>query len=312
MGSTSYPPMPTYDHIPPHVKPSYLPPDAIYNREPLLNIPRQREDSFHPNPSYYTQPDTYGARQPQSMARDNVHFQRRDTNSPTHPSDLNSSSRPIPSYYPNLYQNSQDYQQYSMRNASPPVPFLPASMPPKSSFSSATSHLIDAVDNMRISSPFRPIEPNLYRLETDSSRSRTSSGFSEPTSHPNSVTSLPLELSVSDVPKYPDVTLLWAYHDAIQKKNQPLAHTIYDELQQRCYGNHPLLINEKRTLFDDKYRSLQSISVDELNRSQVRVKTQIYTTLINGDATKLDKLPHDLIIEAAALDCLIKRKTSQQ
>lgn len=278
-----------------------------HGRETFQGAPPRHSNFPQPNPQYYMQPGDYEERYGQPfIPKNNEHVRRYNADSPIHYSDLHSNAMPIPSRYPGQLLHSHDYQQHAFRNISP------VSSSPMTSVSSSTSspnHLSDTMYRMHVSSPFRPVERDSNYVDSNTSRNRSSSNLSESNARGSSAFDLQPELSTDELRRCTDTKLLVAYDDATQNKNPSVEHAIYTELQRRCYGDHPLLINENKALFDEKTRSLQGRSLQELQNVQHDIQQNIRIHLINNNALNIRKIPSELIIEAAAIDYSIKRET---
>ena len=312
MGGIPYPPTNTYDPTFQVSRLPHLPLDLSYDRELSHVVSRQYDHFLPPDSQYYMHAGSFQDRHERSpiyMKRDR--FRHQDTDNYLYHPDLKSSPRPTFPHPSGQQYHSQAQQQHAYQNVNRPIPTLPVPVSSTAPFHPSTTHLSQTFDRMRVSSPFRPIEPNNYQADTNSSRSRSSSGYSEPTSSANSVIGLPFELPIDELRNHTDIQLRSAYDDAIHKNNRSNQYAIYAELQRRCYGDHPLLINEKKTLFEDNYRRFQENSIDELKRLLSEVQHRIHNHLADGNAADLNRIPHELIVEAAALRHLIRIKTAQ-
>jgi hypothetical protein len=102
--------------------------------------------------------------------------------------------------------------------------------------------------------------------------------------------------------------LLLMYADANLQKNTIRKDAIYQELERRCDGDYPLLIMEKKDLFQEKIQLNEMKTIGELVISQVAIKRTIREYLKNNDFTLINDIPSELIIELHALNQLILSK----
>ncbi|CAF1182575.1 unnamed protein product, partial [Didymodactylos carnosus] len=101
--------------------------------------------------------------------------------------------------------------------------------------------------------------------------------------------------------------LLTLYNDAGATNKPPLQHAIYGELERRCYGNNPQLIKDHSGFYDMKMNEYELKSQSELETLYSQLKQKIHTK-INGDATHINEIPKEWIIEAGALFNTIQKK----
>jgi len=102
--------------------------------------------------------------------------------------------------------------------------------------------------------------------------------------------------------------LLLMYADANLQKNTIRKDAIYQELERRCDGDYPLLMIEKKDLFQEKIKLNEMKTIGELVISQVAIKRTIREYLKNNDFTLINDIPSELIIELHALNQLILSK----
>jgi hypothetical protein len=102
-----------------------------------------------------------------------------------------------------------------------------------------------------------------------------------------------------------NIQLLAAYNDAYGKRNHAKSNILYNELKRRCYGDHPLLMHEKQTLFQEVRKTYQGRSLNELKQLQIDIHQKIRGYLTNDDATHINDIPTEFIVEAGVLADLI-------
>ncbi|UJR16644.1 hypothetical protein I4U23_003544 [Adineta vaga] len=290
----------------------HISPNASFNYQPSHNVPKPYD---HPslNKSTHNMPTDGSENQhiQPFMHGHSEHFRHHNYGNPAYHPTLNSSVRNAPSSTSNPYHFLQDQHRYANENL---ISSNPTHHPLASSSIASSNHLSGECDIMRVTSPFRPVRSDVYRSSARSPTQRplsSSSGFSESSTHAGSVVNLPFELTIEDLRKYTDAKLLSALDDASEKKNRSHQHIIYTELEQRCYGDHPLLIQEKRALFDEKCNKFREFSMADLRRFQLKMQQDIYNHLINGNATNLTNVPSELIIEIAAVNYCIRMFNDQ-
>jgi ElaB/YqjD/DUF883 family membrane-anchored ribosome-binding protein len=105
--------------------------------------------------------------------------------------------------------------------------------------------------------------------------------------------------------------LISAYKDAFNRGQYAQSQKYYTELEQRCYGKHPTLIQSNSVLFSKTYSMYQDMSLEKLNHTKLQVHENIKKSLNDNDATRIEELPPELIIQAAVLDHLIEAKSSE-
>ncbi|UJR31137.1 hypothetical protein I4U23_018644 [Adineta vaga] len=102
--------------------------------------------------------------------------------------------------------------------------------------------------------------------------------------------------------------LLSMYGNATIEGNKSRQDAIYHELQQRCYGDHPMLIMENKSLFEETCRAYETKTDDELVRAQSTIQKKIREHLKDDDAKLINNIPSELIVEANVLNQLISSK----
>jgi hypothetical protein len=102
--------------------------------------------------------------------------------------------------------------------------------------------------------------------------------------------------------------LLTLYNDAkLSNKNAEL-FAIYQELERRCTGaNCTQLTKDYPAIYETKLNEYAHKTVSELKQIYANIQQQIRIR-INNDATHINDLPKELIIESAALLATIKQK----
>lgn len=105
--------------------------------------------------------------------------------------------------------------------------------------------------------------------------------------------------------------LISAYKDAFQRGQYAQSQTYYGELKQRCYGKYPTLIQSNEILFNKTYEMYQNKSLEELNRTKLDVHENIKRDLNDDNATLIEGLSKELILQAAVLDHMIADKSSK-
>ena len=102
--------------------------------------------------------------------------------------------------------------------------------------------------------------------------------------------------------------LLTLYHDAkMQNKNAEL-FAIYQEFERRCTGaNCTQLTKDYPAIYETKLNEHAHKTVSELKQIYANLQQQIRIR-INNDATHINDVPKELIIESAALLATIKQK----
>jgi hypothetical protein len=116
--------------------------------------------------------------------------------------------------------------------------------------------------------------------------------------------------SNEEIRKMNNSQLLAAYNDAYLKRNHAKSHILFNELNRRCYGDHPLLMHEKKILFDQLCKTYQGRSLNELKQSQVNIHQKIRGYLTNDDATHINNIPTEFMVEAGVLIHLIAAANS--
>jgi hypothetical protein len=107
--------------------------------------------------------------------------------------------------------------------------------------------------------------------------------------------------SNDEIRKMNNSLLLATYNDAYHKHNHAKSNVLYNELKRRCYGDYPLLMHDKKKLFDQIYKMYQSRSLNELKQLQINIHQKIRGYLTDDDATHINDIPTELIVEAGAL-----------
>jgi len=102
--------------------------------------------------------------------------------------------------------------------------------------------------------------------------------------------------------------LLTLYNDAkLSNKNAEL-FAIYQELERRCTGaNCTQLTKDYPAIYETKLNEYAHKTVFELKQIYANIQQQIRIR-INNDATHINDIPKELIIESAALLTTIKQK----
>jgi alpha-L-arabinofuranosidase len=102
--------------------------------------------------------------------------------------------------------------------------------------------------------------------------------------------------------------LLTLYNDAkLSNKNAQL-FTIYQELERRCTGaNCNQLVKDYPAVYETKLNEHAHKTLSELKQIYSNIQQQIRIR-INNDATHINDIPKELIIESAALVATIKQK----
>lgn len=102
--------------------------------------------------------------------------------------------------------------------------------------------------------------------------------------------------------------LLSSYNDAkLSNKNAQL-FAIYQELERRCTGaNCNQLTKDYAAIYETKLTENTYKTLLELKQIYTTVQQQIRIK-INNDATRINEVPKELIIESAALLTTIKQK----
>ena len=102
--------------------------------------------------------------------------------------------------------------------------------------------------------------------------------------------------------------LLTLYSDAkLSNKNAQL-FTIYQELERRCTGaNCNQLVKDYPAVYETKLNEHAHKTLSELKQVYSNIQQQIRIR-INNDATHINDIPKELIIESAALLATIKQK----
>jgi hypothetical protein len=108
-----------------------------------------------------------------------------------------------------------------------------------------------------------------------------------------------------DLRSFSDTHLIKDYHMSVASGNRTHQHAVYNELERRCYGDHPLLIVQEKNLFDEILSLHSSKSTEELGKLQQSVRKTIDLSLGDAGATQIHTLPHQYIIEAAVLTKLL-------
>jgi hypothetical protein len=143
--------------------------------------------------------------------------------------------------------------------------------------------------------------------------SSATDGVNAPMSSKSS--SIPFENSGSnnsneEVRKMNNILLLAAYNDAYSKRNHAKSNILYNELNRRCYGDYPMLMHEKQTLFEQIYKTYQGQSLNELKQLLINIHQKIRGHLTNDDATHINDIPTEFIVEAGVLTHLVDAASS--
>jgi hypothetical protein len=113
-----------------------------------------------------------------------------------------------------------------------------------------------------------------------------------------------------EVRRMHNTQLLAAYDDAYEKHNHAKSNNLYNELHRRCYGDYPMLMHEKRKIFEQIYKLYQGRSIDELKHLQLDIRQKIGVFLTDDDATHINDIPTEYIVEAGVLNHLIDAASS--
>jgi hypothetical protein len=113
-----------------------------------------------------------------------------------------------------------------------------------------------------------------------------------------------------EVRRMHNTQLLAAYDDAYNKHNHAKSNNLYNELHRRCYGDYPMLMHEKRKVFEQICKLYQGRSVDELKHLQLDIHQKIGVFLTDDDATHINDIPTEYIVEAGVLTHLIDAVSS--
>jgi len=102
--------------------------------------------------------------------------------------------------------------------------------------------------------------------------------------------------------------LLTLYNEAkLLNKNAEL-FAIYQELERRCTGtNCTQLIKDYPAIYETKLNEYAHKTVSELKQTYANIQQQVRIR-INNDATHINDVPKELIIESAAVLATIKQK----
>ena len=103
--------------------------------------------------------------------------------------------------------------------------------------------------------------------------------------------------------------LLFMYATANLERNAFRRELIHQELERRCYGEHPLLMKEKKSLLQEKLAQHGEKRITELVPLQLRIQRKIREHLKDGDVILIDDIPPELIVEAHALNQLVLSKS---
>jgi len=283
------------------------------NMSSHLNIFSTSPSSAHPSMYPTMNPNN----QPPNS---NTHGQQ-----PNMPSHLNYFNTPPPSAYPSTYptmnpniippSNPGPSHNYTTLNTSYPYnPNMryPQPIPTQPVFRQDPFHSqqqefqpiirSNTASPSDMNSAFRDmrLEPNQHST-SDSARSSPREPFSTRTSDVHSDNSNHLTTMTN-------ADLISAFKDAFQQQRYAQSQTYYGELKQRCYGKYPTLIQSNSALFSETYQTYQNKSLEELNRIKHDVHENIKRNLNNDDATLIEGLSKELIIQAAVLDQLIVAK----
>ncbi|CAF2677272.1 unnamed protein product [Rotaria sp. Silwood2] len=118
----------------------------------------------------------------------------------------------------------------------------------------------------------------------------------------------PVNVDNEDLSALDNARLLLMYTNANLKQVESQKNAILQELERRCYGEYPMLIKEKRNLFQDKIKLYETRTIGELIIAQAAIRKKIRTYIKNDDVTLINDIPSDLIIEAHAVNQLILSK----
>ncbi len=204
---------------------------------------------------------------------------------------------------PPPYDNRNDYPHYFPHEQhQQSTQFVQNSgyVPP----SSSSSNLQKTFDNMHISTDHRD---NVISSNGHHSSSTTNGVYASTSSksHDTSFNNIGNNDSSEDIRKMNNIQLLAAYNDAYGKRNHAKSNILYNELKRRCYGDHPLLMHEKQTLFQEVRKTYQGRSLNELKQLQIDIHQKIRGYLTNDDATHINDIPTEFIVEAGVLADLI-------
>ncbi|CAF3515383.1 unnamed protein product [Rotaria socialis] len=210
--------------------------------------------------------------------------------------------------------------QFQFQN--PPPPFVP-STPSSSSSSSSTTTAMPISTTIRsdrsvTDSPFTFISPSsssgpiesTFAFVTPTATATTTTNKDEYTMInlaplPNIMTDD--DLTNPTILSNVDITnLLTLYNDAkLSNKNAQL-FAIYHELERRCTGaNCNQLIKDYSAVYETKLNEHAHKTVSELKQTYANIQQQIRIRT-NNDATRINDVPKELLIESAALLATIK------
>ena len=102
--------------------------------------------------------------------------------------------------------------------------------------------------------------------------------------------------------------LLLMHSEAVRTSDSAEQIRIHIELKQRCFGDYPLLTSVNREKFNEFIRRHQHKVLNQLSEEQTFVRAAIERVLVDGDVTRIEQIPIDLILEAAVLKQLISSK----
>ena len=102
--------------------------------------------------------------------------------------------------------------------------------------------------------------------------------------------------------------LLSMYTDVNTQQHEVRKAAVHQELERRCYGDHPILLDERRNFFEERMKMNERKTIGELLIIQATIKQKIRAYLKNDDVTLINNIPVELIIEANVLNQLILSK----
>lgn len=222
------------------------------------------------------------------------HNERQNT--PTHANDppAYDDRNRYPHYSP--YEQQQQQSAQFVHNST----FFP---------SSSSSHIETTFDNMHISTDHHnsvslpnnhPLPSTINDVNASMPDKSPSTSFQNVGNSGNS----------EEVRRMKNIQLLAAYNDAYSKRDHAMSNILYNELQRRCYGDHPLLMHEKKLLFDKICKKYQGRSLNELKQLQMHIHQKIRGCLTNDDATHINDVPSEFIVDAGVLAHIIATTTS--
>ena len=102
--------------------------------------------------------------------------------------------------------------------------------------------------------------------------------------------------------------LLLMYTTANAERNETRRVAILEELQRRCYGEYPMLIDTNRKFVQQRLQFNETKPIAELRSAQASIHQQIRIYLKDNDFTLINDIPMGLLIEANVLNQLILSK----